>query len=366
MKVNIRITGLCIALFFVANIFAAEEATLRLRVQADFQNRRMEIVSVDPNGPAANLSNNETPLASLEQGDVIESIDGLRITNRDDLVLALNRSVDGELRLSVKNVQNGQVADWWTSAEPTGRDQYSIARDACLRAIRSKSVPDPGFSITISENAVSSTVSTTLAPIRKMTTSSESLQYLMIGLISIRDNETARKIISDDVFERCDSKLSSYYEQFLSTNDRQTQDSVANDAVKDIQSIIKGAITEWASRSNRKVFEKATVTELTQFRVQSEVAGASVQLMAVADKVITLSRLGNESIGRPSENGLVALNQSERWTTLPIENARAYGTYYYRFINGASQEPLNEFSQIRKITITPTVPVNGAITFRIQ
>ena len=340
-----------------------EDATLLLRVRADFQNGEMVITDIDPNGPAARLSNAEIPMASLEAGDVVEAIDGARITNHDSLVAALNRSVDGYVRVSVRNVQNGQVVDFWTDAQPTGQTPYAIARDACLRAVRSNSVAVQQLGFKVTDQLVMSMLSSTLKPITNHKPSAdEKFRNLMVGLIAIRDDRAFVETIGTDVFQTCDAKMEDFFERLSGASDPVQENAIADDAIASIRTVLNDAITDFAKRTNRKTVEKATAPQQVYFRVQCDISGASVQLMTVADKVITLAKR-DDSIGNPSENAIAILNQSQRWITLPQENAGAYGRFYYRFVNGNATKPLTDFNPERIITITPTAPVNGTIIF---
>lgn len=347
----------------IASVALADEPTLRLSVQADFQSGRMAIVGVDPNGPAARISNNQFPTASLEPGDEIAAIDGVRIRNFSDMVSTMNQSVDGHVKLSVRNVQNGEVIDWWAYAEPTANTPYSIARDACLRAVRSNGVPVPNFRFHVTAAYVSSTLGSALEPILDDEPSpDEKIRNLMVGLVVVHDNNQFVEAVGADVFRACDMTMEGYFSQLANANSLAEENAIAGKAVEEVQARLQNEVAEWAARTNRKFAYEATMPELVRFRVQCDVFGASVQIMTVADKVITLAKF-NESINSPSPNALAILNQSTRWNTLPQENATGFGRYYYRFVNGSAVSPLTEFNSSRLITITPNTPVNGAIRF---
>jgi hypothetical protein len=130
----------------------AEDLTLLLRIQANFDQRRMVITEVNPNGPAAKLRNDRFPRAVAEPGDVIEAIDGKAIATHEDFVEAMNSSLDGNLKLTIRNVNDGQSMDFWTQAEPKDKDPFSIMKDGYFRAVKTDSVPMSPFGLSIGEN----------------------------------------------------------------------------------------------------------------------------------------------------------------------------------------------------------------------
>ena len=90
-----------------------------IRVQGVWTSDGLSIARVTPGGPATKMKSAAgTTLASLEAGDVITSINDLAILDGDDWSNAIAGAPDhSRISLSVINVQDGRVYEWFVAAQ---------------------------------------------------------------------------------------------------------------------------------------------------------------------------------------------------------------------------------------------------------
>lgn len=358
-----------LALFVVmtswSSSIVADELTLVLRVQANFDQGKMVIDDVNPNGPAAKLRNNQFSRARAEPGDVIVAIDGNPIASHDDFVEAMNNSIDGNLKLTIRNWKDGKSSDFWTQAEPKDKEPFLVMKGGYFRAVKTDSIPTSKFVLSIGDNNIATTIGSTLSPIlSEEPTPEEQYRNLIVGYVQIQQDKNAAKIFDDQTYRQCDEVLRSSMQRLFMADSELEKRKISEASVSGVLDILRQKLTKFAEQNGKTVIEEATTPKQVVFRPLPEVNSASVQIMHVADKVLTLLRL-RIPVDQPLNAAAINhLNSSIHWKTLPVDNASAYGRYYYRFVNGDATPPLTDFEDSRQITITPSTPVNGVIQFK--
>ncbi len=354
---------LCVLAAF-ASVTPAEEPMFRLGVNASFDDGNMRILEVNPEGPAGRLHNDETPRARLEAGDIIERVDGSGITSNDDLVGALNSSLDGYVALTVRDVNSGNSVLWYALATPTARNSYEQLRDTLRRGVRNKEVPMTEFFFNDGPQFASSNISSVIKPLGQdndQMSGEDILRTTLIGVACIQQDAASSdpmNVFSNEAFASCDEILKAAFDQIASQGDQQQKRLLAQQAQSSVREILGKSMGDWARRNNKKLTEKATMPNMVSFNVKTPNGFVGVQVLLATDKAVQLKN-GGFAVRPVDDAGRRFLSNNVRWTLLPAQNATAYGRYYYRFVKSVNGrlEP-EAFDENRVVSITATPPNN--------
>jgi hypothetical protein len=348
----------------------SQQPTLRAGLSLEFGSNGAKVVDVEPNGPGTNLFNEAQSGARLERGDLIGAVDGRPVRSEEDWKDIVERSGDGVLSLSIRDVNSGNIVVWSLQARPTATSTFDIAFDAFRRGIRGDSIPYTPFVFDEKENYVMSNLNSVLTPVYgsdDSATPQTKFERLMTGVAAIdvfsKDNPE-RTPISEDVLTRCRELLAEAEPRIreLPTEDKvRIQAEVSNQCYE----LLLNEIDRWARNKQLRHVQEATLPRQIAFRAISSVPGATVQLLLTSEKVLRLKTQGYPV--RPVDpNGMQYLAQSVTWRPLPQppEEATAYGKYYYRFVySEAGNTVVTPFNEQQIITIN-AAPQTGEIYFQ--
>jgi hypothetical protein len=353
----------------LCRVASADVATLRIGVNADFSNAEMRIVNVVANGPATRIRSEQVNTAALEPGDVIRTVNGNQIRSHADFIAAVNDSLDGRLSIGVVDVNTGQLIQWHVSATPTATTKYEMARDTYRRAIRSDSIAHPKVYLTVEGEIVASGLAIALpsigdgVPLRKR--SDELMRELIVAVQAIYEQQLKEptRVFSDRDFQNIDRIIEPYYQRISTSGDEAYKLAQATAACNGVSRAFDRALATWADANNKQVKNIYAAPYLPPFRVKASQPGAQVELLTVADMVLTLLSAG-KSPAELDGQALNLLGNSPMWRRLKSDEASAYGSFYYRFVSfDGGIAAISPFAQERKIEIT-TVPDSGEIFFQ--
>lgn len=360
MKFNWVVICLC----FLLSRSMAEEPMFRLGVNASFDDGVMRVLSVDPGGPGANLQNDKSSGARLEPNDIIEEVDGRPVRSYGDLVDILNRSSDGYVALTIRDINTGDSAVWYALAVPTASTQYELTRDAMRRAVRNREVPLTEFFFRDGPGIASSNITSVIRPIGQDSgekSGEEVFRETLSGVACIQQHAASARplnVFSREAFEQCDRLLGNAYGQMLMLGSTEDKRALAEGAQSEVLSILRASLFDWAERNGRKVVEKATTPNLVTFNVKVPDGYVGVQLLLASEKAVQLSSKGL-AVRPVSESGRQFLSTAVTWESIPLQDARAYGRYYYRLIKVVDGRfKPEEFDENRSVVIKSAPPNN--------
>ncbi len=352
----------------LCRVGSADLATLKIGVNADFSNAEMRIVSVEANGPATRMRDAQVNVAAMVPGDVIRTVNGKPIRSHADFIAVINDSLDGILNLGVVCVNTEVLVQWEVTALPTGRTKYELARDTYRRAIRSNSIDHPDLYLTINGDAVISALAIALPmtgeDVAVRHQSDALLRELIVDVQAIHEHQlkAPTRVFSVEDFQGVDNIIAPYYMRISESENESYKLAQAVAACDNVSAAFNRALAKWAEANNKEVRKAYGAPFRQTFRVRTSQQETQVELLTVADMVLTLFSSG-KSPAELDDQAKDLLGNSPMWRRLKSNGATAYGSFYYRFVSfSGSNANISPFDQKRKIEIT-TVPEDGEIFF---
>ncbi len=335
--------SICFSLFFLTlfcGFSVADYPTLQIGINADFSNGQMLVAGVIPNGPATKMSSKTVPQASLEVGDAITKVNGVAVRSHSDFVSAVNRSLDGNMTIHVRDVNSGQVLEWNLFAKPTATTEYGILRDTYRRGIRTDSVGVQASNpceVNLAGKTVTDRLPSFLPTIKQLpdqVSSEERLRQIVMSIQAIHESQLVSKtpVFSDDTFLKIDRIIKPYFQRINTAKDEKYKRSQVIAVREEVLASITNDLNAWASTNKIRVVHAVSAPYRPPFRVKTSRPVTRVELLKVADMVSLVLKTGRNPRQLDKETIELIGNSNGDWLPLDNEQAYAFGNYYYRFV----------------------------------
>lgn len=370
-----KVLSTLIILFAIQSAVQADSPTLRLGISGNFRADGFVVTNVQPNSPSTRMDDRSGLVGSIEQNDVITSIDGVIPTTHDVLASTLNKSVSGELQIDVRDRRSGNVKRWTVHAVPTAISRFGIARDTYLRELRATRDREQGVEqiVSIHGNSATNMMSLYLPTIDPRYPSPYSSVELVAdmtkAMAGFKDCVIAHPNpiwVNQELLSKVDALIEPNYAKFLDPQlSEQKRLVIARELCTSVQKTLEHSFDDWLEKSGYEEGMAAAAPAGIPFLAKAERAGTLVELISRADMILTLLQNG-EALNPLSPKARTVLDGAIHWRRLPSDGyASAYGNYFYRLVAPQPNGTLmpQPFDPNRKFTIREQ-PESEEIVFK--